>query len=61
MELYSRIPIRMLFKGSFGRVYRMLYELETIDPTLVIEKMAMNELKDGEECQVDLRANIFER
>ena len=60
-ELYSQIPIRMLFKGSFGRVYRMLYELETMDPTLVIDKMAMNELKDGEECQVDLRANIFER
>jgi len=60
-NLYSQIPIRMLFKGSFGRVYRMLYELETMDPTLVIEKMVMNELKEGEECQVDLRANIFER
>jgi Tfp pilus assembly protein PilO len=60
-KLYRQIPIRMLFKGSFGRVYRMLYELETMDPTLVIEKMVMNELKEGEECQVDLRANIFER
>jgi hypothetical protein len=32
-----------------------------MDPTLVIEKMVMNELKEGEECQVDLMANIFER
>jgi hypothetical protein len=51
----------MLFKGSFGRVYRMLYELETMDPALVIEKMVMNELKESDECQVDLTANIFER
>ena len=60
-KLYTRIPIRMLFKGSFGRVYRMLYELETMDLALVIEKMMMNELKESDECQVDLTANIFER
>jgi Tfp pilus assembly protein PilO len=60
-KLYTRIPIRMLFKGSFGRVYRMLYELETMDPALVIEKMVMNELQESKECQVDLTANIFER
>jgi Tfp pilus assembly protein PilO len=60
-RLYTRIPIRMLFKGSFGRVYRMLYELETMDPALVVEKMVMNDLKENDECQVDLTANIFER
>ena len=60
-KLYTRIPIRMLFKGPFARVYRMLYEFETMDPALVIEKMVMSNLDESKECQVDLTANIFER
>ncbi len=59
--LYTKLPIRMVFTGSFGRVYRMLYELETMEPILVIEKMVIHEREESEECQVDLTANIFER
>jgi len=39
----------------------MLYELETMEPVLVIEKMVIHELEESEECHVDLTANIFER
>jgi Tfp pilus assembly protein PilO len=60
-KLYTKIPIRMMFKGSFINVYHLLHDLETMNRTLVMEKILIAKSDIARECQVDLVANVFER
>jgi Tfp pilus assembly protein PilO len=60
-RLYTRIPIRLTFKGSFINVYHLLHDLETMNRTLVMEKILITKSDIAQECQVDLVANVFER
>ena len=60
-RLYTRIPIRLTFKGSFINVYHLLHDLETMNRTLVMEKILITKPDIAQECQVDLVANVFER
>ncbi len=57
----NRIPIRLVFEGSFVQVYQILHKLETMNRTVVMEKMQIVKSKDKEICRVDLTANIFHR
>ena len=57
----NRIPVRLIFEGSFGKVYQILHELETMNRTVVMEKMQIAKSKDKKICRVDLTANIFQR
>ena len=56
-----RIPVRLIFKGSFVTVYQILHELETMNRTVVMEKMQITQSVDSKQCHVDLTANIFQR
>jgi Tfp pilus assembly protein PilO len=58
-KLYTRIPIRLLFKGSFVNTYRLIYDLETINRKLVIEKINMTKSNADKECRVDVTAAVF--
>ena len=60
-RLYTKIPIRLLFKGSFVNTYRLIYELERMNRKLVIEKINMTKSKDDQDCRVDLNAAVFSR
>jgi Tfp pilus assembly protein PilO len=60
-KLYTRIPIRLLFKGSFVNTYRLIYDLETINRKLVIEKINMTKSNADKECRVDVTAAVFTR
>ena len=57
----NRIPIRLIFEGSFEKVYQILHELETMNRTVVMEKMQITKSVDARHCHVDLTANIFQR
>ena len=57
----NRIPIRLIFEGSFAKVYQILHELETMNRTVVMEKMQIAKSTDTKICRVDLTANIFQR
>ena len=57
----NRIPIRLIFEGSFVKVYQILHELETMNRTVVMEKMQITKSVDAKHCHVDLTANIFQR
>lgn len=60
-RLYTRIPLHLVFKGSFVSVYHLLHDFETMHRTMVMEKIAITRSSDSQECQVDLTASVFER
>jgi len=60
-KLFTKIPIRMMIKGSFLNIYRMLNDLETMTRVVVIERMIITKPSIVQECQVDVTANLFER
>lgn len=57
----NRIPIRMMFEGPFASVYQLLYDLETMNRMVVMEKMQITKSKEDQKCLVDLTASVFER
>jgi Tfp pilus assembly protein PilO len=61
-ELYTKIPIRLVFHGSFVQIYRFFHDVEMMDQLLVPEKITIS----GSEsplgnCQVELTLLAFER
>jgi len=59
-KLYTRIPILLMFNGSFGKVYRLIHNLENMGRTVVMNKMTVAKSSMAEECRVNLTASIFE-
>ena len=57
----KRIPVRLVFKGNFVNVYQLLHDLETMNRTVVMEKMKISKSNNAQVCQVDLTASVFER
>ena len=60
-KLYTRIPIRMVFKGAFADIYATLLDLETMNRILVMEKINISKTVNEPLCKVDLTACVFER
>jgi len=61
-ELYTKIPIRMVFQGSFVQIYRFFHDVETMDQLLVPEKITISGSESPRgNCQVDLTLLAFER
>lgn len=60
-KLYTRIPFRLLFKGSFVNTYRVIHDLETMNRKLVIEKINMIKSDNDTDCRIDLIAAVFTR
>lgn len=57
----NRIPVRLVFKGTFINVYRLVHDLEAMNRTVVMEKMKISKPNNAQVCNVDLTANVFER
>jgi Tfp pilus assembly protein PilO len=58
-KLYTKISVRLLFKGSFVNTYRLIYDLETMNRKLVIENINMTKSNDDQDCRIDLTAAVF--
>ncbi len=57
---YKRIPIRMEFRGSFENTYKILYDLETMNRLLVMERIKIFKSNVDKNCKVDLTTSVFE-
>lgn len=60
-KIYTKIPIRLMFKGSFANIYNLIYDLETMNRMLVTENMTIIRPNLNDSCQVDLTASVFQR
>ena len=58
---YTRIPIRLMFKGAFADTYHLLYDFETMNRLLVMEKMIISKPDRDKLCLVNLTISVFER
>ncbi len=59
-KLYTIIPLRLMFKGSFIDIFHLIRDLETMHRVLVMEEIHITKPNIAQECHVDLVANIFE-
>lgn len=60
-EVYNRIPIRLLSVGSFTDIHHLLWDLETMDRVVVMEKIVISRPDINQRCQVNLTAIVFEQ
>ena len=60
-ESITRIPIRLMFKGSFVNIFKMIHALETMDRTVVMEQVAIAKSNVNGVCQTDLLTSIFKK
>jgi Tfp pilus assembly protein PilO len=60
-KLYTKIPIRLMFEGSFASIYHLLYDLETMNRMLVAEDMDISRRSLDEQCQAVLTASVYQR
>jgi Tfp pilus assembly protein PilO len=60
--MVTKIPIRLVFQGSFVQVYQFFYDVEKMDLFLAPEKMTISGSGSPPgNCQVDLTLMAFER
>jgi len=60
-KLYTKIPIKLVLKGSFVNIYNLLYDFETMNRMLVAENMNISRSNLDEDCQAELTANVYQR
>ena len=61
-ELYTKIPVRLVFQGAFVQIYRFFHDVETMDQLLAPEKITISSIASPREnCQVELTLLAFER
>jgi Tfp pilus assembly protein PilO len=60
-NLFVRIPVQILFKGSFADCYGLLQDLETMNRVVVVNRMNIGRNDKARECRIDLTASIYER
>ena len=58
---YLKIPIQLVFTGSFNNIYRLMDELEHMNRMVIMDNMVISKLDDKGQCQVELTINVFER
>lgn len=60
--LYTKIPIRLVFQGSFFQVYRFFHDVERMDQLLVPEKITISGSESPRgNCLVELTLLAIER
>jgi Tfp pilus assembly protein PilO len=60
-KLYTKIPIKLMVRGSFVDIYNLLYDFETMNRMLVAENMTISRSNLAEDCQAELTANVYQR
>jgi Tfp pilus assembly protein PilO len=60
-KLFTKIPVRLVFKGSFFHVYALLQDLEAMKRLVIMDKLVIGKNELTSDCQVDLTALVFER
>ena len=60
-KIYTKMPIRLMFKGSFVNIYNLLYDLETMNRMLVAENMSITRRNLDNNCHAELTASVYQR
>jgi Tfp pilus assembly protein PilO len=60
-KLYTKIPIKLMLKGSFVNIYNLLYDFETMNRMLVAENITISRSNLDEDCQAALTASVYQR
>ena len=60
-KLYTKIPIKLMLKGSFINIYNLLYDFETMNRMVVSDNMTISRSNFAEDCQAELTANVYQR
>ena len=60
-EYDTRIPILLVCRGSFGRIYDLLCDLEGMKRVILMEKMIISRSGVDKECGLELTMNILEQ
>jgi Tfp pilus assembly protein PilO len=60
-KIFIKNPVRLMFKGKFENIYRLIHDLERINRIVVMEKMTIIKEDSSELCRVDLMTSVFER
>ncbi len=60
-KTFMKIPVRMIFNGTFINIFNMIHALETTGRTVVMENISIAKSDLDARCRVELLANIFSR
>ena len=57
----TKIPVRMIFNGTFINIFNMIHAMETTGRTVVMENISIAKSNLEDNCRVQLLASIFSR
>ena len=57
---YTRLPVQLVCKGSFGGIFELLRDLEGMKKTVLMEKMAVSRPNVEQACGLELTATILQ-
>lgn len=58
---FKRIPISLVFKGPFEKIYQLVHDLETLPRAVVVGRMIISKTDRAKGCRVNLTASVLER
>ena len=58
---FTRIPIGLVLRGSFIKIYHLIHDLETMKRAIVMDKVMINRSDRSRECLANLTVHIFKR
>jgi Tfp pilus assembly protein PilO len=59
-SLFTKTPIRLVLSGSFPNLYRLLYDLETMNRLVMVEKLLISKPYGIPECRAELTALVYD-
>jgi Tfp pilus assembly protein PilO len=56
---FTRIPIRLFFRGYFVDIYYLLYDIETMNRIVEVEEITLSNSNGSRELNVEMTTSIF--
>lgn len=60
-KIYLKNPIRLLFKGEFVNIVRLIRDLEAMNRIMIMENLIISKSESADQCEVELMTLVFER
>lgn len=60
-KFFTRVPIRLISRGSFVNIYHLLHDLEAMNRLVDVEQITITNPDAGPACQFEMTTSIFER
>ena len=56
---YSRIPVQIILRGDFNKVYGLVYDLENMERLIVIDRLKVERSIKDKDCRAELITSIY--